>query len=47
MKNMGLEEDIQREVRDFMLRTNSNMDSQEELKKFLKYISPSLQYQVT
>jgi len=27
MKNMGLEEDIQREVRDFMLRTNSNMDS--------------------
>jgi hypothetical protein len=47
MKNMHLPEDIQCQVREFLTRTQSNLDNQRELEEFLKIISPSLKLQVT
>jgi hypothetical protein len=34
-------------VREFLTRTQSNLDNQRELEEFLKIISPSLKLQVT
>lgn len=35
MRNMQLPEEIQQDIRDFMTRTQSNLDNQKELNQFL------------
>lgn len=47
MRNLKLTENMQTKVRDFMLKTISNMDSQKELEAFLKILSPSVKKSVT
>ena len=47
MKNMKLPENLQNNVREFMLSTQSNLDNQKELDQFLTLISPSLRLSVT
>ena len=46
MKNMKLREDIQNQVRDYMMSTQTNLDLQKELDDFLNMISPSLKLEV-
>ena len=47
MKNMQLNERIQLDIREFMIKTQSNLDNQKELEEFFKLISPSLRLCVT
>jgi hypothetical protein len=47
MKNMKIPEDIQTNIREFMMSTYSSLDNQRELDKFYSIISPSLRLQVT
>lgn len=42
MKNMKLPEEIQTNIREFMMSTYSSLDNQRELDKFYTIISPSL-----
>jgi hypothetical protein len=46
MKNMGISNEMQKKVREFLLNTQSTQDQQEELDGFLKNISPSLRLKV-
>ena len=46
MKNMKLPEELQGEIREFMMSTYSNLDHQKELNEFYSIISPSLKDQV-
>lgn len=46
MKNMKLSTEIQLEVRQFLMKTQSGLDHQTELTEFLAFISPSLRLQV-
>ncbi len=47
MKNMKLPEEIQTNIREFMMSTYSSLDNQRELDKFYSIISPSMRLQVT
>lgn len=47
MSNIRLPAGIQDEIRNFMLETQNNLDSQKELDSFLQMISPSLRNKVT
>ena len=47
MKNMKLPEEIQKKVQNYMLYTQSTLDTQKELDAFLDMISPSLSLQVS
>ena len=42
MKNMRLPEEIQTEIREFMLSTQGNLDNQNNMNKFVDMLSPSL-----
>jgi hypothetical protein len=46
MWNMRLPEELQVEVRDFMIATQMNLDNQKELDNFMTMISPSLRSRV-
>ncbi len=46
MKNMKVPSQFQNEVREFLIFTAGTKDQQEELKKFLQMISPSLKTKV-
>lgn len=46
MKNLGLPHDLQAEVRDFLIFTQSTHDQQEEMERFLNMISPSLKKKI-
>jgi hypothetical protein len=46
MKSMKLTEDLQRKIQDFMMYTQSNLDSKKELDNFLNMLSPSLKKMV-
>ena len=46
MKNMKLSTEIQLEVRQFLMKTQSGLDHQTELTEFLAFIAPSLRLQV-
>ena len=47
MANMNLPTIIQQDVREFMISTQNNLDSQKELDNFMQMISPSLRNRVT
>jgi hypothetical protein len=47
MKSMRLPEDLQNQVRDYMMSTQTNLDLQKELDEFLGMISPSMRLEVT
>ena len=47
MVNMKIPEDLQDEVRQFMVSTQNNLDNQKELDSFMQMISPSLRTRVT
>ena len=46
MINLKLPFEIQQLVRDEMMRTQPSLQTQEQLKVFLEYVSPSLRFQV-
>lgn len=46
MSNLGVPIVLQRKVKEYMLMTKNNQQHQEELKEFLKHISPSLRQKV-
>ena len=47
MLNMKFPEQLQDEIRQFMVATENNLDSQNELDSFMLMISPSLRNKVT
>jgi len=47
MRNMKLPLELMEEVRDFMMSTHNNLDTQKELDYFMQMISPSLRNKVT
>ena len=47
MTNMHLPKQIQTDIREFMITTESNLDTQKELDNFMQMISPSLRNRVT
>jgi len=47
MLNMKFPEYLQEEIRQFMVSTENNLDSQNELDSFMLMISPSLRNKVT
>mmetsp|Transcript_21701 Transcript_21701/g.33423 ORF Transcript_21701/g.33423 Transcript_21701/m.33423 type:complete len:81 (+) Transcript_21701:887-1129(+) len=47
MGNMKLPMIIQQDIREFMMSTHWNLDTQKELDSFMQMISPSLRTQVT
>lgn len=47
MKNMRLPEDKQSRIREFIFKTHSTLDAQQEMNSFLSTISPSLKREVT
>jgi hypothetical protein len=47
MKNMKLPEQLQNSIREFMMLTQSSLDSKKELEKFMCIISPSQRMAVT
>ena len=47
MVNMKIPEELQDEVRQFMVATQDNLDNQKELDSFMQMISPSLRIKVT
>ena len=46
MRNMKLSNEMQLQVREFFMKTQSGLDSQNELTRFLRFIPPSLRSQV-
>lgn len=47
MNNMQLSYIMKKKVREFLLKTQSTQDQQDELQQFLKNISPSLRTSVS
>lgn len=47
MKNIRLPGDLSSEIRDYLVFTQSTLDQQQELDKFLSLISPSLKLKVS
>lgn len=47
MKNLDISLDVQQQVRDYFLFTQITLDEQEELKKFIDMLSPSLKLEIT
>ena len=47
MKNIRLPYDLSSEIRDYLVFTQSTLDQQQELDKFLSLISPSLKLKVS
>lgn len=46
MKNMHLSKKIQKRVQNYLLYTQSNQHHKEQLRAFLKHLSPTLQSEV-
>ena len=46
MKNLGIHEDLQKEIYKYLLYTHNNLEQQNELDIFLSQLSPSLKIQV-
>jgi len=47
MKNLAIGKDVQLEVKNYFLFTQVTLDEQQELEKFLGFLSPSLKLEVT
>ena len=47
MKNIRLPNDLSTEIRDYLVFTQSTLDQQQELDRFLSLISPSLKLKVS
>ena len=47
MKNLDIGKDVQLEVKNYFLFTQVTLDEQQELEKFLGFLSPSLKLEVT
>ena len=47
MKNIRLPQKLSAEIRDYLVFTQSTLDQQQELDKFLSLISPSLKLKVS
>lgn len=47
MKNMKIPENKQDKIRNFIMRTHSTLEAQQEMNTFLNYISPTLRREVT